>query len=1029
MSRLETNSERFRNDIETRNLYTPENPYRLEEGKLVKAINSIASIISPFSSYDVGNTLISRLVTPNTPIQQIGLEMLGKQFGHTVRSLGSAEYLPSVKFSNLFDGNPNTKLFTSKIDFQITRRESQTSVGKIIEELTGNYRPINPFKNNPTNLDYFRQTGKGQQINLVDSLNKSLYKPSSQEWKGAINNVELQYPSPLNKNSRIHFAGLDQNFYPYTRFYDFGNNVSASEILNARLNSQQLELYSYLENSGKEFEYGSTQKYLDALGKIDTGFNSVDGNRVINDDNNGLDDTTNNKIIWGRDGIDSNYDGITKGFDKNINESPFGDLTSKNYNDGINRFNQSGNNTPRTGLLNYTKELLNSRGRYGNFDLTKKKFQEKDGEVFYNGLPFEKNTTDSVDRRRQHSIVDPYNRFVKAIRFEGNEKYGGKPTSVIHKTILPKITPSRDEYQDQVSIKKFMFSIENLATSTKPIVDENSSVVGAVLDDEFGTEVPICELGNDGGRLMWFAPYDIKLNEQSIAKHESTSFIGRSEPIYTYNNSERIASLSFKLLIDYPPQIKGDPNLGTHSQTAKFFAFGSEGRLPREQDIAQKQKRLDDLIKQRAELQTEKEINPTPNLPIIKNIDFFFPNDVPEVGNESTAIDNSISNGYEDGIKTGNEIDGRDFGLNSNFTTQLNDAIRTAFSEDNRGRYGIKIYGYATQLFNSAASGVNPTTYNLSLSQRRIDAMKAQIDKAYQAIYGRTLEQDAGDIIISEIPRGLSQSPDSTNSALSIPTKESKTYRRVTIEFEPLPAKLERKEIPFASENIKRQQDINGLNEEIDRLRSDINNKKRSLQRGFECFFNQYTIEDGIAKGWDNAKRNVNKFVPVFHSQTPEDFHRRLTFLQQCVRQGNAVRRKVEQRDGTNDFSAKNSVFGRQPIQILRLGDFFHTKIVIDQISIDYGDYPWDMNPEGMGMQFMVADVDIQFRIIGGMSLRGPIDALQNAVSFNYYANSTYYDNGVYKTATRAETTQYSNESDINNEPTNNPLTNRKFTE
>ena len=40
----------------------------------------------------------------------------------------------------------------------------------------------------------------------------------------------------------------------------------------------------------------------------------------------------------------------------------------------------------------------------------------------------------------------------------------------------------------------------------------------------------------------------------------------------------------------------------------------------------------------------------------------------------------------------------------------------------------------------------------------------------------------------------------------------------------------------------------------------------------------------------------------------------------------------------------------------------------------------------------MYADVNINFRFIGGSDLSGPIEKLQNAVSFNYYSNTSVYD-------------------------------------
>ena len=46
-----------------------------------------------------------------------------------------------------------------------------------------------------------------------------------------------------------------------------------------------------------------------------------------------------------------------------------------------------------------------------------------------------------------------------------------------------------------------------------------------------------------------------------------------------------------------------------------------------------------------------------------------------------------------------------------------------------------------------------------------------------------------------------------------------------------------------------------------------------------------------------------------------------------------------------------------------------------------------------MGVQPMICNVSMNFDFIGGQSLDFAIDALQTAVDFNYYANSTYYKN------------------------------------
>jgi hypothetical protein len=57
------------------------------------------------------------------------------------------------------------------------------------------------------------------------------------------------------------------------------------------------------------------------------------------------------------------------------------------------------------------------------------------------------------------------------------------------------------------------------------------------------------------------------------------------------------------------------------------------------------------------------------------------------------------------------------------------------------------------------------------------------------------------------------------------------------------------------------------------------------------------------------------------------------------------------------------------------------------------GGLQWDLNPEGAGVQPMLAQINISFKFIGGGDLGGPIRRLQNAMTFNYYANSRLFDN------------------------------------
>lgn len=168
----------------------------------------------------------------------------------------------------------------------------------------------------------------------------------------------------------------------------------------------------------------------------------------------------------------------------------------------------------------------------------------------------------------------------------------------------------------------------------------------------------------------------------------------------------------------------------------------------------------------------------------------------------------------------------------------------------------------------------------------------------------------------------------------------------------------------------------------------EVRRKRARRYDNEKLFFEMLKENDDVA--YNRLIDKVKYFSPAYHSITPEGFNARLTFLHQCTRQGPTETSS----DITNKTgSASNLAFGRAPFCILRLGDFLNTKIVIDSINITYPDSQWDLNPEGIGVQFMMAKVSMQIHILGGSDISGPIKRLQNAVSFNYYANTSIYDN------------------------------------
>ena len=154
-------------------------------------------------------------------------------------------------------------------------------------------------------------------------------------------------------------------------------------------------------------------------------------------------------------------------------------------------------------------------------------------------------------------------------------------------------------------------------------------------------------------------------------------------------------------------------------------------------------------------------------------------------------------------------------------------------------------------------------------------------------------------------------------------------------------------------------------------------------------FFKKLKQEDPIV--FQRLVDKLRYFDPAFHTMTPEGFNARLTFLHQCTRQGDTTTASDK-----SSTSANNLAFGRPPFCVLRLGDFYNQMIVIKTVNIDYSvseGITWDLNQEGIGVQPLLCKVTLGFDFIGGGDLSGPVRRLQNAMSFNYYANTSLYDN------------------------------------
>lgn len=670
-----------------------------------------------------------------------------------------------------------------------------------------------------------------------------------------------------------------------------------------------------------------------------------------------------------------------------------------------------------TGVLGYTNRLLNDsktnpESNGIKIDITQEVFKINDN-IGFNGSAMRR-TLDDGSGIRQHTIINQYpkvdenGKLVKAIRFDGNKIYGGNKNSTIYNTVFPKIHPIGNNN------KNMMFSIENLAFQV------NSD--GLILNDYNKTyKIPKSEVGPFNGRLMWFPPYDISINESSNSNNPSIIFFGREEPVYNHTHTERTATISFTLLVDYPPQLKNYRGSDKYKKIAEFFAFGDVDEVQDSDDISNIELEIKNYEKRIEEILGKKNDKESVISLAKENVIISYPNDEPnDVSNNVNTIFDYMFYvlKYETGSGISSE-DGTNFGINENIydynnlvTSQynssdlsvpLNGLIHKFFSnEENRVLYDIVLESRTSKRF----KGDNEMKYNLELGKRRSLAAVKFIGDRIRAIFGQTPEQLGINIRYTNNNLGSIGSAgaieENFNSDEIVNREDIKLERITTIQFVVNGKSLSGENRTLNEDETR---ELDELRRNLDIAYVKLNKKKREYNIGGDNIGGDFVdghYSGSVVSGNHFSNIMENKYIPVFHSQTPEDFHRRLTFLQQCVRQG------ASKRMGGVD-GVRNSVFGRQPISILRIGDFFYTKVVINNVTVDYDNCTWDLNPEGFGLQPMLAKITLQVNIIGGQSLSGPISSLQNAISFNYYANSTFTNEDVYLKPSDAEKAQYKN--------------------
>ena len=234
---------------------------------------------------------------------------------------------------------------------------------------------------------------------------------------------------------------------------------------------------------------------------------------------------------------------------------------------------------------------------------------------------------------RVWTVNDDYN-YLKAIRNTGlfsssdnqnsgfSVKSGDASLSVLMENGLPKYHPTKED--GQTTLKKYMLSIENLAWADN-LPDLPLSEIG-----------PGDILTKNKGRIMWFPPYGLSFDENTNANWTSTEFIGRSEPVYTYNNSKRSGQLSFKIVVDHPKVING--YRGKANDAIERFLAGCTSPndfldlVGKNSDISQTTK---DEIDKKLNSIKKQESNNTLKQKIEKTFYFSTSSIIPEGGNSS----------------------------------------------------------------------------------------------------------------------------------------------------------------------------------------------------------------------------------------------------------------------------------------------------------------------------------------------------------------------------------------------------------
>lgn len=915
----------MRNWLFARNLYNPTNIYDLNKNIVSQTLNTLQNVgFDPRSSGIL--TQLERVVQ-NTPLSNIGYERLAIEFARRAVDNTANKVFSSIHIGALFDKDPNTKLFKKPEDFNITpTKNGDKNHGINFRNLGDKLLGINTFKNplskDATNKELFDNLGSGQRGALLTNSVGNFY-----------NNYNFKIESAFDNNSgkkNILTFLYDKTFVTelVSNQRDLGENIYQDAFHYVR----DININPKPTKSGTKTLTLEEQLLNDTLANRDftntDNFNKVEGFGSLS-----RNDLSQYNAIYSTD-QDFKYGETALNEDINFNANLVGDY-----------FNI------KRGLLYYTQQIAKVKE---TMDQTKTSFGiQSNGNTLYRGNECRSFTINSKYGDDPNTLI----------RHESN----GDNNSTLGKGGRLRIHPVENDFDGNQykNESNYMFSIENLAYNTSE-----------------WSQLPIMEKGKNGGRFMWFAPYNLTITETSKIDWQAEKMIGRIEPIYTYAGVERTANITFMLIIDTPPTV---------NNYEKFDLFKYFNGC----DVQEKVK--NDIDNKKAG-----EINTVSDIPIKpiespnntrKNLEstpvkLYFDNDLDDFDSSYEASDIGKNGGNNKAL----------FGLNADFNSKFDDINEFLQSNDgkdivisfeaNASKLAAQEYNLQLSLrraFNTAAEFVEINNINIDLG---IDALEKFLfsDFYLKPVNGKTISfksNDERNITITLTgygePNGNGESDNDNELRKQIDSKSSKMQRFCEISISYLP------NTPEATSNVNNlgQDTTKVIDDEAIRSQNADNTDPSLKYLNQKDAFNKTYGENGDTninpKGFDG----MDYFKPVFHSQTPFDLWKRYNFLHQCTRPGSTIEKS------TNNV-ATNSIFGKMPVCVVRIGDFFHSKMIINGLSFDMIDSTWDLNPEGMGVQPMIIKVSMDVTLFGGQSMQFPIDKLQNAIDQNFSANSTF---------------------------------------